>query len=51
MTEEEKKAFQDFYGTGRVDAYLRYARLKEKQHGGHGPQGHGDSDGGLPGQR
>ncbi len=50
-TEEEKKAFQAFYESGRVEAYLKYARLREKEHGGSDPQGHGDPDGGLPGQR
>ena len=50
-TEEEKKAFQAFYDSGRVEAYLDYARLREKQHGRPDPQGHGDPDGGLPGQR
>ncbi len=51
MTPEEKKAFQAFYESGRVDKYLAYARLREKQHGGPDLQGHGDPDGGLPGQR
>ncbi len=51
MTPEEKKAFQAFYESGRVEAYLNYARLREKQHGGRNVQGHGDPDGGLPGQR
>ena len=50
-TSEEKKAFQAFYESGRVEAYLDYARLREKQHGGPDPKGHGDPDGGLPGQR
>ena len=50
-TSEEKKAFQAFYESGRVEAYLNYARLREKQHGGPDLQGHGDPDGGLPGQR
>ena len=51
MTLEEQKAFQAFYESGRVEAYLRYARLREKQYGGSDPKGHGDPDGGLPGQR
>ena len=51
LTSEEKKAFQAFYESGRVEAYLDYARLREKQHGGPDLQGHGDPDGGLPGQR
>ena len=51
MTPEEKKALQAFYESGRVEAYLDYARLREKQHGGPDLQGHGDPDGGLPGQR
>ena len=50
-TSEEQKAFQAFYETGRVAEYLAYARLREKRHGGSDPQGHGDPDGGLPGQR
>ena len=50
-TTEEQKAFQAFYESGRVEEYLRYARLREKQHGGPEAQGHGDPDGGLPGQR
>ena len=50
-TEEEKKAFQAFYESGRVEAYLKYARLREKEHGGSDHEGHGDPDGGLPGQR
>ena len=50
-TEEEKKAFQAFYESGRVEAYLKYARLRERKDGGPDPQGHGDPDGGLPGQR
>lgn len=50
MTPEEKKAFQAFYESGRVEAYLQYARLREKQHGGPAVQGPGDPDGGLPGQ-
>ena len=50
-TTEERKAFQAFYESGRVEAYLTYARLREKEHGGSDPQGHGDPDGGLPGQR
>ena len=50
-TTEEQKAFQAFYESGRVEAYLKYARLREKDHGGCDPQGHGDPDGGLPGQR
>ena len=51
MTPEERKAFLAFYKSGRVEAYLNYARLREKQHGGPDLQGHGDPDGGLPGQR
>jgi hypothetical protein len=51
MTPEERKAFLAFYESGRVEAYLNYARLREKQHGGPDLQGHGDPDGGLPGQR
>ena len=51
MTAEEKKAFQAFYDSGRVEAYLTYARLREKRDGGHDVQGPGDPDGGLPGQR
>ena len=51
MTPEERKAFLAFYESGRVEAYLNYARLREKQHGGPELQGHGDPDGGLPGQR
>ena len=50
-TSEEKKAFQAFYESGRVEAYLKLARLREKQHDGPEIQGHGDPDGGLPGQR
>ena len=50
-TSEEKKAFQAFYESGRVDRYLAYARLREQRDGGCDPQGHGDPDGGLPGQR
>lgn len=50
-TLEEKKAFQAFYESGRVEAYLDYARLRERKDGGSDPQGHGDPDGGLPGQR
>ena len=50
-TPEEKKAFQAFYESGRVEAYLQYARLREKEHGGSDPQGQGDPDGGLPRQR
>ena len=50
-TEEEKKAFQAFYESGRVEAYLKYARLREKEHGGRDIPGPGDPDGGLPGQR
>ena len=50
-TTEEKEAFQAFYKSGRVEEYLRYARLREKEHGGSDPQGHGDPDGGLPRQR
>lgn len=50
-TPEEKKAFQAFYESGRVEAYLNYARLREKQHGGCDAPGPGDPDGGLPGQR
>ena len=34
-----------------IDAGYNYARLREKEHGGSDPQGHGDPDGGLPGQR
>ena len=44
-------ASQAFYESGRVDAYLKYARLRERKDGGPDPQGHGDPDGGLPGQR
>ena len=51
MTSEEQKAFQAFYESGRVEAYLAYVRLREKRHGGHDMQGYGDPDGGLPGQR
>ena len=50
-TPEEKRAFQAFYESGRVEAYLNYARLREKRHGGCDLQGPGDPDGGLPGQR
>ena len=51
MTPEERKAFQAFYESGRVEAYLNYARLREKEHGGRDIPGPGDPDGGLPGQR